>query len=86
MREIGEGAELDDINEEAKKGHFQQIMRLRAVHLLAAFIILYVGTEVTIGGWIVTFIIQERGGGPSSGTSQVFVILIDQYSTSTSDL
>ena len=23
--------------------------------------------EVTIGGWIVTYIIQVRGGGPSSG-------------------
>lgn len=23
--------------------------------------------EITIGGWIVTYIIQVRGGGPSSG-------------------
>ncbi|KAG9103584.1 hypothetical protein FRC06_009718, partial [Ceratobasidium sp. 370] len=27
----------------------------------------YVGTEVTIGGWIVTFLIDTRGGGASAG-------------------
>jgi len=27
----------------------------------------YVGAEVTIGGWIVTFLDQLRGGGPSAG-------------------
>jgi len=75
-------------------------MTTRAVHLLAIFILIYVGVEVTIGGkalivairsmitsfhficvhtllihllsllmlgWIVTFIIDVRGGGPSSG-------------------
>jgi len=34
---------------------------------MAFFILIYVGVEVTIGGWIVTYIIQVRGGGPSSG-------------------
>jgi fucose permease len=42
-------------------------MKTRAVHLLAVFILIYVGVEVTIGGWIVTFIIKVRGGGPSAG-------------------
>jgi len=28
---------------------------------------MYVGVEVTIGGWIVTFLMLVRGGGPSSG-------------------
>lgn len=42
-------------------------MSQRAVHILAFFILVYVGVEVTIGGWIVTFIIQVRDGGPSSG-------------------
>ncbi|KAH6917868.1 major facilitator superfamily domain-containing protein [Coprinopsis sp. MPI-PUGE-AT-0042] len=46
---------------------FKQIMTTKAVHFLAFFILVYVGVEVTIGGWIVTFIIEERGGGPSSG-------------------
>ncbi|PPQ74073.1 hypothetical protein CVT24_012943 [Panaeolus cyanescens] len=46
---------------------FKQVLRNRAVHFLAIFVFVYVGVEVTIGGWIVTFIIQERQGGPSSG-------------------
>ncbi|RPD57708.1 MFS general substrate transporter [Lentinus tigrinus ALCF2SS1-6] len=46
---------------------YKQIMRLRDVHLLALFILIYVGTEVTLGGWIVTYVIDLRGGGPSSG-------------------
>ena len=27
----------------------------------------YVGVEVTIGGWTITYIINQRDGGPSSG-------------------
>ncbi|KAJ3549069.1 hypothetical protein NMY22_g1015 [Coprinellus aureogranulatus] len=42
-------------------------MAQRTVHYLAFFVLVYVGVEVTIGGWIVTYIIQERNGGPSSG-------------------
>jgi len=46
---------------------FSKILKLPHVHILAAFIFIYVGTEVTVGGWIVTFIIKDRGGGSSSG-------------------
>jgi len=46
---------------------YKQIFRLKAFYLIALFIIAYVGVEVTIGGWIVTYIIEVRGGGPSSG-------------------
>lgn len=46
---------------------FRQILSQKTVHLLAFFILVYVGVEVTVGGWIVTFIINLRGGGPSSG-------------------
>ena len=46
---------------------YKQIFTLRSVHLMAFFILIYVGVEVTIGGWIVTFLINERGGGPSAG-------------------
>ena len=37
------------------------------MHILAVFILVYVGVEVTIGGWIVSYVIDERGGGPDSG-------------------
>ncbi|CUA66761.1 hypothetical protein RSOLAG22IIIB_00208 [Rhizoctonia solani] len=46
---------------------YKQIFGSRAVQLMAFFIWVYVGVEVTIGGWIVTFVIEERGGGPSAG-------------------
>ncbi|KAF8900936.1 major facilitator superfamily domain-containing protein [Mucidula mucida] len=45
----------------------RQILSIKTVHLLAAFALVYVGAEVTVGGWIVTFIQTVRDGGPSSG-------------------
>ncbi|KAG1731063.1 MFS general substrate transporter [Suillus paluster] len=64
---------LDQIGQPAgEKGtsessQFNQILRLREVHLLAFFILALVGVEVIVGGWMVTYIIDVRGGGPSSG-------------------
>ena len=63
---------------------YRQIFSQKVVHLLALFSLIYVGTEVTIGGdsfnlqkatiadtpvkgWTVTYIIDERNGGPSAG-------------------
>ncbi|KAJ8589362.1 MFS general substrate transporter [Rhizopogon salebrosus TDB-379] len=51
----------------SESSQFNQIFRLKEVHLLAFFILVYVGVEVTVGGWMVTYIIDVRGGGPSSG-------------------
>ncbi|GHJ89634.1 hypothetical protein NliqN6_6036 [Naganishia liquefaciens] len=44
-----------------------KIIRDPVVLLTAAFAFLYVGTEITIGGWIVTFLRTVRGAGPSAG-------------------
>ncbi|KAI9567524.1 major facilitator superfamily domain-containing protein [Boletus coccyginus] len=52
---------------QSEKNRFRQIFTLKNVHLLAVFILVYVGIEVTLGGWIVTYIADVRGGGPSSG-------------------
>ena len=46
---------------------YKQVFRLRVVHLMSIFLFLYVGVEVCIGGWIVTFVINERSGGRNSG-------------------
>ncbi|KZT51823.1 MFS general substrate transporter [Calocera cornea HHB12733] len=46
---------------------YRQILRMRNVHLLSFFILFYVGLEVSIGGWIVTYLVQIRGAGPSAG-------------------
>ncbi|KAI5118166.1 hypothetical protein M0805_005788 [Coniferiporia weirii] len=51
----------------SKENHYSQILRLKSVHILAFFILAYVGVEVTIGGWIVTFVKEKREGGDSSG-------------------
>ncbi|KAH7098382.1 MFS general substrate transporter [Auriculariales sp. MPI-PUGE-AT-0066] len=45
----------------------RNILKMPLVHFLALYIALYVGVEVTMGGWVVTFIIDERGGGPNAG-------------------
>ncbi|KAF7325452.1 MFS general substrate transporter [Mycena kentingensis (nom. inval.)] len=42
------------------------VMRLPAVHLLASFTFICVGIEVMVAGWIVTFLIEVRGGGAAS--------------------
>ncbi|KAL1719076.1 major facilitator superfamily domain-containing protein [Schizophyllum commune] len=44
-----------------------QLFRLKSMHLLALFAFVYVGVEVTLGGWIVSYVIDKRGGGPDSG-------------------
>ncbi|KAF7325469.1 MFS domain-containing protein [Mycena kentingensis (nom. inval.)] len=50
-----------------QKSTMRQVLSLKVVHLLALFLFAYVGTEVTIAGWIVTFVRDVRGGGNSSG-------------------
>ncbi|KAJ8589363.1 MFS general substrate transporter [Rhizopogon salebrosus TDB-379] len=51
----------------SEHSHLRQIFMNKDVHVLASWALLYVGAEVAIGGWIVTYIIDVRGGGPSSG-------------------
>ncbi|KII95081.1 hypothetical protein PLICRDRAFT_86494 [Plicaturopsis crispa FD-325 SS-3] len=46
---------------------YRQIFTLKALHILAFFILVYDGIEVTIGGWIVSYITEVRHGGASSG-------------------
>lgn len=49
------------------KGKYKQIWSITAVHFLAIWALIYIGVEVTLGGWIVTYIQQRRGGGASAG-------------------
>lgn len=50
-----------------RENTFRQLFGLRSVHVFTIFALIYIGIEVTVGGWIVTFIIRERGGGHASG-------------------
>ena len=64
MAEAGETPAEPDTTGGSK---IKQIMSLSAVHFLAVWAVIYVGVEVTLGGWIVTFIQEKRGGGASAG-------------------
>ncbi|KAI0763030.1 MFS general substrate transporter [Trametes elegans] len=66
LAEIGQ-APTHDSDGDNDNNKYKQIFGLRVLHLMAFFILIYVGVEVTLGGWIVTYVIQLRGGGPSSG-------------------
>ncbi|KAF9528689.1 major facilitator superfamily domain-containing protein [Crepidotus variabilis] len=46
---------------------YRQILHVKAVPLMIIFALIYIGVEVTLGGWIVTYIIQKRHGGHSAG-------------------
>ncbi|GAA5829881.1 hypothetical protein JCM3766R1_006689 [Sporobolomyces carnicolor] len=45
----------------------RQALLNRTTILASIFILFYVGSEVSMGGWIVTFLIDNRGGGTSAG-------------------
>lgn len=83
--------------ENSQANKYRQILGLRVVYILAFFSLVYVGTEVTIGGkfesrtkrlrtkcwfkgWIVTYLIETRGGGASSGyVSRQVIRLCSQH-------
>ncbi|WWC85360.1 uncharacterized protein L201_000223 [Kwoniella dendrophila CBS 6074] len=51
----------------ASGGKLKQILTTPVVHYMALFLLLYVGIEVTIGGWATSFLIDERGGNDNAG-------------------
>ena len=63
MREAGRVPE----DTGAQENLYRQIMRLKEVHYLAIFSLIYVGVEVTIGSWSVTYVQDKRHGGASAG-------------------
>ncbi|EPQ52111.1 MFS general substrate transporter [Gloeophyllum trabeum ATCC 11539] len=65
MAEAGHGP--GEVGGSAQSNLYREILGLKALHFMAIFSLIYVGVEVTLGGWIVTYIIQKRHGGPSSG-------------------
>lgn len=67
LTKIGRPPQVEGTAAPSHDNHYRRILGLRVVHVLAFFILAYVGVEVTIGGWIVTFVIDKRGGGASAG-------------------
>ncbi|KAL1946211.1 hypothetical protein VTO73DRAFT_15338 [Trametes versicolor] len=46
---------------------FNQMIRNKDVHFLSFFALIYVGVEVTMGGWSVTYILEQRHGSSNAG-------------------
>ncbi|TBU62655.1 MFS general substrate transporter [Dichomitus squalens] len=46
---------------------YKQIFGIREIHLLSVFALIYVGVEVTIGGWSVTYVQEKRHGSSNAG-------------------
>ncbi|GAA6010038.1 hypothetical protein JCM10207_007529 [Rhodosporidiobolus poonsookiae] len=44
-----------------------QALSNRTTVFCSLFVFLYVGSEVSMGGWVVTFLIENRDGGPDAG-------------------
>ena len=84
LRQAGEVAPSK--TQEIYENKFSQLIYNKAVHLIALFVTVYIGVEVTItgmfffiyaiaqlgllyisSGWIVTYLMIVRDGGPSSG-------------------
>nr|VWP01938.1 Oligopeptide transporter OPT-like protein [Ganoderma boninense] len=67
LKEIGQPRMLENVEDSPNAvSKYKRVLRLPTVHLMALFLFMHVGVEVTISGWIVTFM-TERHGGPSSG-------------------
>ncbi len=47
-----------------EKGKTRLALKQKVTWICAAFLLAYVGTEVSLGGWIVTFMIRVRHGPP----------------------
>ncbi|KAK0234035.1 MFS general substrate transporter [Armillaria fumosa] len=67
LAEVGQAPGESDAAGSRGANLYSSILNIKAVHFLAFFALIYIGTEVTLGGWIVTFIINEREGGKSAG-------------------
>ncbi|KDQ09347.1 hypothetical protein BOTBODRAFT_179057 [Botryobasidium botryosum FD-172 SS1] len=61
------GVRIEQTTALENSGKFLQMMKTPMVHVLAFFIFVYCGTEITIGGWAVTYILDVRHGGKASG-------------------
>jgi fucose permease len=66
-REIGEIVHPRNVEDDSPLKKFGHMMTNKAVHLLSIFLLVYIGVEVTIGGWTASFLMLIRNGGPKSG-------------------
>jgi hypothetical protein len=56
-----------DLSSSESAAKLHRILTTPFVHVVALFTWIYVGIEVTIGGWAVTYLVQVRGAGENAG-------------------
>lgn len=58
------GAKFREANPKQGKGESRtrEIFTYKVTWILALFLLCYVGAEVSVGGWVVTFMLEERSG------------------------
>ena len=61
------GEPQTESSEDSEVSLFKHVMRSRTTHSIAFFISAHLGVAAALGGWIVTYIVRVRGGGPSAG-------------------
>ncbi|KAB5590880.1 hypothetical protein CTheo_5663 [Ceratobasidium theobromae] len=64
---LGPAQSTDPTESGDRDRKYQQIFGSWGIQAMAAFCLMYVGAEATMGGWVVTFVVEERGGGTSAG-------------------
>ncbi|KAI0642587.1 MFS general substrate transporter [Trametes meyenii] len=64
LEEEGESGATENAVDSNK---YKQVLGLKEVHMLSMFSLIYVGVEVTMGGWSVTYILERRNGNSSTG-------------------
>ncbi|WVQ81604.1 hypothetical protein IAT38_003728 [Cryptococcus sp. DSM 104549] len=69
-KEVVVGSEGEDATKKQASDSGDKLKRMLktpVVHFLGFYMVLYVGVEITIGGWATSFLLDERGGNSSSG-------------------
>ncbi|EXJ91891.1 hypothetical protein A1O3_00441 [Capronia epimyces CBS 606.96] len=65
-RKTGEVYRVENPREnDARGGRTKEALKSKITWLCAAFFFIYMGIEVGLGGWIVTFMLRVRGASPS---------------------
>ncbi|KAI0676540.1 MFS general substrate transporter [Trametes maxima] len=64
LEEEGESSATENAVDSNK---YKQVLGLKEVHVLSMFSLIYVGLEVTMGGWSVTYILERRNGNSNAG-------------------
>ncbi|KIR42653.1 hypothetical protein I307_01001 [Cryptococcus deuterogattii 99/473] len=62
-----EGQVIEKKPKHDSSSKMKRIMKTPVVHCMAFYMVIYVGVEVTIGGWATSFLIDERGGDDNAG-------------------